>query len=299
MTVKKPLISVIIPTFNRGNIILDTIQSVLNQTYTNFELLIVDDASTDHTSEMVNSISDQRIKYIKLNQNTKGKEARNKGITESTGEFIAFLDSDDLWAREKLEKQLKFMIKNANNINHAFCFTNLYMQKDTKLVNCTNKLFSPSKNVMDYILSEKNIVQTSTYMVSSNLAKRTLFNNTLTKHQDWDFCLRLLKNQAEFLFYPESLTIWKVDDRKDRISAGYKNIDVSLKWLEENRPFLSKKAICGFEMTILYGYYLRQKEFKKALKILKTAKNNQALNLYDLIKSILLFILFKLKIKNS
>ena len=102
----KPLVSVIIPTYNRGRLILDSINSVLNQTYKNIELIVVDDCSTDNTEEILKSINDSRIKYVKLEKNSGACIARNKGIELSTGEFIAFNDSDDLWITTKLEKQL-------------------------------------------------------------------------------------------------------------------------------------------------------------------------------------------------
>ena len=102
----EPLVSVIIPTYNRGRLILDSINSVLNQTYKNIELIVVDDCSTDNTEEILKSINDSRIKYVKLEKNSGACIARNKGIELSTGEFIAFNDSDDLWITTKLEKQL-------------------------------------------------------------------------------------------------------------------------------------------------------------------------------------------------
>lgn len=102
----EPLVSVIIPTYNRGRLILDSVNSVLNQTYKNIELIVVDDCSTDDTKEVIESIKDSHIKYIKLEKNSGACIARNRGIEKSTGEFIAFNDSDDLWIPEKICRQL-------------------------------------------------------------------------------------------------------------------------------------------------------------------------------------------------
>lgn len=82
----------------------------MEQTYTNLELLIIDDASTDNTEEVVDGFKDNRIKFIKLPRNTKGRETRNTGIIKSNGEFIAFLDSDDEWLPQKLERQVNYII---------------------------------------------------------------------------------------------------------------------------------------------------------------------------------------------
>lgn len=104
--------SIIMPSWNTGKFISESIQSVLNQTYTNWELLIVDDCSTDNTDEVVGAFNDCRIKYFHNEVNSGAALTRNKAMREAQGEWIAFLDSDDLWAPEKLQKQIEFMIKN-------------------------------------------------------------------------------------------------------------------------------------------------------------------------------------------
>ncbi|MCK5508758.1 MAG: glycosyltransferase family 2 protein, partial [Desulfobacterales bacterium] len=107
---KNPLVSVIIPTYNRGWILKETLNSVLAQDFTNFELIVVDDGSTDNTQDILNSYKEN---IIVLQQNNKGvSAARNMGITSASGRFIAFLDSDDLWLPKKLSIQVDFF--NAN-----------------------------------------------------------------------------------------------------------------------------------------------------------------------------------------
>lgn len=106
------LVSVIMPSWNTGNFIAESIQSVINQTYQNWELIIVDDCSTDNTDEVVGGFSDVRIRYLKNQENQGAALTRNRAIREAKGEWIAFLDSDDLWAPKKLELMLKFMKQN-------------------------------------------------------------------------------------------------------------------------------------------------------------------------------------------
>ena len=103
------LVSIIMPSWNTGNFISESIQSVIKQTYKNWELIIVDDCSTDNTDEVVKSFKDKRIRYLKNEKNSGAAITRNRAISEANGEWIAFLDSDDLWLDEKLEKQLEFM----------------------------------------------------------------------------------------------------------------------------------------------------------------------------------------------
>ncbi len=96
MDTDNPLISVILPTYNRGYIVERAIKSVLNQTYKNLELIIVDDGSTDNTEEIVKSIEDKRIIFLKHKKNKGASSARNTGIKNSKGEYISFIDSDDV-----------------------------------------------------------------------------------------------------------------------------------------------------------------------------------------------------------
>ena len=114
------LVSIIMPSYNTAPYIKQTIQSVLDQTYTNWELIIVDDYSTDNTDEVVDTIKDCRIRYFKNEKNSGAAISRNKALRKAKGQWIAYLDSDDLWMPEKLEKQIKFMEENGC----AFSYTN-------------------------------------------------------------------------------------------------------------------------------------------------------------------------------
>lgn len=113
------LVSIISPTYNCGRFIAETINSVLAQTYTNWEMLIVDDCSTDNTREIVEQFDDRRIKFYRLEKNNGAAVARNTALKMAQGQWIAFLDSDDLWMPDKLQKQLEFMVKN----NYDFSYT--------------------------------------------------------------------------------------------------------------------------------------------------------------------------------
>ena len=110
---KNSFISVIVPTYNRADFVGETIESILNQTYKNFELIIVDDGSTDNTEEVIRKFKDSRIKYIKTDNWGGPARPRNTGIKKAKGEYIAFCDDDDMWLPEKLEKQIKvFQVSN-------------------------------------------------------------------------------------------------------------------------------------------------------------------------------------------
>ena len=113
------LVSIIMPSWNTAKFIAETIQSVIDQTYQNWELLIVDDCSTDNTDEIVASFKDDRIKYFHNEKNSGAALTRNRAMREAQGEWIAFLDSDDLWMPKKLEKQIAFMRENGYTLSYT------------------------------------------------------------------------------------------------------------------------------------------------------------------------------------
>ena len=119
-TENHPAVSVIIPTYNRENLIARSIQSVLCQSYEDLEVIVVDDGSEDKTEELVRGLNDERIKYIRLEENKGAGAARNVGIQESIGEFIAFQDSDDEWLPGNLEKHMHIFEKGPSNIGVVY-----------------------------------------------------------------------------------------------------------------------------------------------------------------------------------
>ncbi len=115
----QPLVSIIMPSYNTADFIEESVQSVLDQTYQNWELVIVDDCSTDQTDDVISKFNDQRIIFQKNDANSGAAVSRNKAIASAKGRYIAFLDSDDLWSKEKLEKQVSFMLEH----DYGFTYT--------------------------------------------------------------------------------------------------------------------------------------------------------------------------------
>ena len=116
----KDLVSIVMPSYNTAGFIEESIKSVLAQTYDDWELIIVDDCSTDNTDEVVSFFEDPRIRYIKNEKNSGAAVSRNRALSEAKGKWIAFLDSDDLWSPNKLQKQISFM----ENSGYSFSYTN-------------------------------------------------------------------------------------------------------------------------------------------------------------------------------
>ena len=187
-------ISVIIPTFNRGNLIGNSIKSVLNQTFKNIEILIIDDGSTDNTKQEVEKFQDSRIKYVQLKENKGGSNARNVGIKMATGQYISFQDSDDVFYPNKLEKQLKNLVNKSSNLD--FC-------KIKVIYNDSYSYFVPSEirekriecgDFINEFVSYGNFISTQAILIKKFLMKKYLFDPNMTRLQDYDILLRMIPN---------------------------------------------------------------------------------------------------------
>lgn len=294
-TVVEPLVSVVIPTYNRANIISNTINSVLNQTYSNLEIVIVDDFSNDNTEDVVKSFNDSRIKYIKHTKNSNGSVARNTGIKSSKGEYIAFLDSDDEWFPEKIDIQLKHILKHKEK--DVVSYTQLIAHRGhAKNVSSAQEMDDGEK-ILDYLFINNGTIQTSTIMLDSILAKRVLFNEKLKRHQDWDFCNRLQKQGATFTFVKKPLTVWNLDYREDRVSNGNQYL-ASLQWLNDNKQDMSNNGELAFLAKVVAPFMGRSNKKLKAMKYVFQAIPHRILSGKD-VCYIIFKVLFSLKTLNS
>ncbi len=204
---KNPEVSIIIPTFNRVNLIEGSLRSVLNQTFQDFEVIIVDDGSTDNTDSLINELrkNDNRIKYIKHKFNKGGSAARNTGIKNALGKYIAFQDSDDEWLPEKLELQLR-AIKIAD-IKVGIIYSGMLR------INNDNTEFVPPAWVIKkegYIYNELlkgSFIGTPTIMCRVDCFNDVGgFDESLSRLQDWDIVLRLSK-KYEFKYIDKALIL--------------------------------------------------------------------------------------------
>jgi glycosyltransferase involved in cell wall biosynthesis len=196
-----PLVSVIIPTYNRAHLLGRAVRSVINQTFEDFEIIIVDDASTDGTHTLVKSLEDKRISYIKLYLNQGASIARNVGIQHAQGEYIAFLDSDDEWFPLKLKKQLDVFKDSPPNLGLVY----------TKSVTVTENSEKPSivplfcGNLLPFLLVYNYIGLTSTPLIRKEcFSKSGFFDESLPVSEDWDMWIRI-SQYYECSFVPETL----------------------------------------------------------------------------------------------
>jgi glycosyltransferase involved in cell wall biosynthesis len=279
---ENPLVSVVIPTYKRPDMLGRAIDSVLNQTYDNIEIVVVDDNDEDseyrkETEEFMDKYADNdNLVYLKHTENKGGSAARNTGIKTSEGEYIAFLDDDDIWVNTKLKKQIE-VFKNNNNLGLVYCrmysFKNntgeVYHKKKIKLVN--GSIYTD--------MLEMNYIGTPTALVKKICFQKVgLFDIELLSRQDHDMFLRISKNY-DIDYVDEFLVKFSSHDNKisRNINSKEKGWKIFLsKWENELNEFpKEKKKLYDnyyFEMAKLYyknNSYNKAKIFSK-----KMIKNN-------------------------
>jgi teichuronic acid biosynthesis glycosyltransferase TuaG len=253
-----PLISVIVATHNRAHILYETIKSILHQTYQNFELIIIDDNSNDNTYDIISSFNNSKIKYHLLKISSGGPAIpRNIGIKYSNGIYIAFCDDDDIWKKNKLEIQIKFLLENNYDLvsGNIHCFKN----------DISKIIFSSSNrkilNIYDLILT--NQINTSTVLLKKT--ENLEFNESkifLNNGEDYLLWLKLYKKKYKFGFIKESLVYYRVWDEnissRNISSLNLKKIRLKLLFSKEYPEFFII-FFCYISIIINLSKYLLKK----------------------------------------
>ncbi|TRO67361.1 glycosyltransferase family 2 protein [Christiangramia sabulilitoris] len=207
------LVSVIMPAYNSEAFIAESIQSVLDQTYSNWELLIIDDASTDSTPSIIQEFlgKDYRIRFLKNSTNRGTHHTRNKGIKAAQGDFIAFLDADDLWKPEKLKTQLNFLSE--HDLNACYSSYELISENGERI----NKKVM-ALPVLSYAkLLKANYVGNLTGIYNSKMLGK-IYSPQISKRQDWALWLEVIKKGGSMQGIQEALAVYRI--RKNSISRN-------------------------------------------------------------------------------
>lgn len=211
ISVLNPRVSVVIPVYNGEKYISDAIESVFNQTYKNIEVIVVDDGSTDNTAERI-KLYLSRVKYL-YQDNAGVANARNRGIQNSQGEFIAFLDHDDIWLPEKIERQVDYFLKNTQS---------KFVHTPVKYINHLGEIIEPSGywGKLEFNREVKNVKEIfmhfamlqSTMMIKKEIFDEIgLWNEAFTHCDGYNLCLRIaLKYTLRFINEP--LTLYRLHD---------------------------------------------------------------------------------------
>jgi glycosyltransferase involved in cell wall biosynthesis len=237
MTENGILFSIVIPTYNRADIITKTIESVLSQSYPSFELIIVDDGSKDNTEEVIKKISDSRIKYFKIPNQERGA-ARNFGTNIAKGDYITFLDSDDVF----YNNHLSVASENLTNLHYPELFHIRY-----EIINKhkNSKYQLPLLNSdANKKLIEGNFMSCNAVFLKTEIAKTNLFNidRNLSGMEDWELWLRLATKYK--INYCNTITSAIINHDERSVLATTKNdlinrTDTLLKYVLENKEILN------------------------------------------------------------
>lgn len=256
------MISIVVPTFNRSHLLIETVKSILNQTYKDFELIVISDGSTDNTKKEILKIHDSRLKFIELEKNYGyPAKARNVGIKQSKGEYIALCDDDDIWNEDKLKQQVIFLEK-----GYSIVFTNHFLIGNLKknfLRSIYNNFVLPiiinvfPKHISYYLLSVSNPIMNSSVIVS----KKYFYKNKF------------------------------IEDLKYRASEDY---EMWIRLFIMSNPYYIKNELVGYrthDFNISNNYL---SNLERCLMIFKSLKSK---NIYYLIFKIIGIINFTLRIK--
>lgn len=264
-----PYFSIVIPAYNRAFVLDRTIRSCLDQTFSDFEIVIVDDGSEDDTEAVVTGIVDARIIYERQN-NAGASAARNRGAELARGRYVAFLDSDDAFLPGKLEAFHDAIEQADEGAEETVWYSPLYFHRGAgNQLRKPDRAIGPSEAVGDYLFASDGMMQTSTLVIPRGLFLRVQFNTALRNLEDLDLCIRLEGAGARFRMIPDAQVIWYDDNSEGRLSYTTTSENIR-SWLVLQREHLSDKAYHGFLARYFVPVAIRQEPIT-ALRLLIAA----------------------------
>lgn len=239
-----PKVSVVIPTRDRPDCLAEAVASVLAQSRPVFEVIVVDDASRDPEAIRAALGNDPRVRLLRNERSMGGGGTRNLGIANAEGDLIGFLDDDDIWRPEKLERQVAVWCRAADP-ERTLVYCALEVRGRGGDVRLPARGIGVEEDVGDYLWRRGGWIQTSSLLLPRPLALEIGFRAELPAHQDWDFVIRLAEFGGAFAFLSEPLVVYRDDHAGVRISRRSDPL-ASLAWLESVRAAISPAAYRAF-----------------------------------------------------
>lgn len=288
----KLLVTVIIPTYNRAKTIERSINSVLSQSYSNLELIVVDDGSSDNTKSVVENIDDSRVRYIWQN-NSGACAARNNGINNARGEYIAFNDSDDTWKPNKLEKQLEVVTKTGADV--VFCKLSIPVKNGYKK-------FQPEGINEGFVNFRKNSVAgigTQTLFFKKEVLTEFKFDEKIPRFQDLEILINIMNSGKYSLYCINESLLDDYEMSEDSISINPTKLITALEILEKKYPNL--RDMSPALSRDISGYFrfsskveVKKKKYFKAMKYefkaITYEEKNKILYPWILLRDVLRFL---------
>jgi glycosyltransferase involved in cell wall biosynthesis len=235
-----PFFSVVIPVYNRADLLGDALRSVLAQSEQDFEVVVVDDGSKDDPKAVVDALADPRIRFI-AQDNRGGGAARNRGIDEARGEFLAFLDSDDIFLPHHLAAMRRLLAGTQDTVGYARMVVD---RGDGRQILKPPRAIAPGEDVASYLLCDRGFVPTITTVVPAKHAREVRYNENLREAEDLDFAIRLSLVGCRFVMAETAGAVWKDHFDPHRQSAGRSTARLA-GWLEAMKPHIPARAYRG------------------------------------------------------
>lgn len=236
-----PLFTVVIPVFNRTALLERALKSVLDQTCQDFEIVVVDDGSSDDPGVVIRALGDTRIRLI-AQEHRGGNAARNAGIDHASGFFVALLDSDDQFLPHHLESMKALLQGRPNVVGYAPVRA---VRSPQAHYLKPRRALASGEEMASYLLRDRGFIPTSTTALHTEIARRVRYDVRQKFAQDTDFAIRLWLTGLDFEMAEQAGAIWDDTGRHDRVSAGRKG-PLLTEWLKELRPVISRKAYLGY-----------------------------------------------------
>jgi len=267
---KNPLVSIIIPAYNAENYIRRAIESALNQTYKNIEIFVVDDGSTDSTAQIIKSYKDPHIIYLYQKNQGQGR-ARNYAIEKSHGEYIAFLDADDIYLPEKIEQEVQFL---TNNPQYQIAYCNMlhfYADKPGKFFRKKYQYYSG--DILDNLLNSV-FLNLSTIMISRKLWNKAVGSLSEKRYysEDWEMFLKIAADGFQFGYVNKDFV--RVEVRKDSITRLENQWIVKKNAIEILKKILPQIPKGKFDSNQIKKIF-RKMKFKLAIAYLVVGKKKE------------------------
>lgn len=281
-----PLVSVVIPTFDRPKFLDRAITSVLDQDYPNLEIVVVVDGYSENTAQLIGEKTTEKnsIRLIQTKEKVGGSEARNIGVRNAQGLFIALLDDDDEWFENKISAQMKLI--NEHGLTHSddfLCFTSIERYQDInqpvydKLPNVDYK-DSKRKKIADYLFETEGLrnigfIQTSSILVPKRLLLETPFTKGLIKHQDWDWLLKVDREHNLSILQVETPELIYHSDIPKNERVGYTNRwRFTEEWVLTHKEDFSQLGFESFVLNYILMGIASDKSLSKKDKIYEIKK---------------------------
>lgn len=280
MSTAEPLVSAVIPTHRRPELVVRAVRSACAQTVRELEVIVVMDGADESTSRALSAIADPRVRVVVCQQPVGNAEARNVGVASGRGEWVAFLDDDDVWLPAKLERQLEAAGRSAWRRPIVSC--RLLARSEWRDLAWPRRLPEPGEPIAEYLFcrrslfSGEGVMPTSTLFVRRELVADVPFRKGLLKHVDPDWLLRAVAGAGvgiQFAAGAEPLAVWHIEERRSRISndVGWQ---YSLEWIRGNRHLVTRRAYAGFLLTVASLAASRERDWRGFTTLLREASRH-------------------------